>query len=231
MSLSAINTRDKVMVAAIVVKYREEKKKKKKNSLARALRVKGRRRNVLLFTLHYSTERSGFTSKGKSNRAHRRSLSPFLFLFFLRPQLVIYREWETVHFLLPTLFQVLFFFCCFVSYTAAARAGRDQPCGSEQSRAEQRVWATAIIIMSPKAIYPVLETHKSEKKQQQQQQQSRVALSLIEFGIIILSPPPFPLFFCLNIKKEEVKCDAPELLYCIDVSTPQLFYGHVDEVK
>ena len=83
MSLSAINTRDKVMVAAIVVKYREEeKKKKKKNSLARALRVKGRRRNVLLFTLHYSTERSGFTSKGKSNRAHRRSLSPFLFLFF-----------------------------------------------------------------------------------------------------------------------------------------------------
>ena len=79
MSLSAINTRDKVMVAAIVVKYREEKKEKK---LARALRVKRRRRNVLLFTLHYSTDRSGFTSKGKSNRAHRRSLSPFLFLFF-----------------------------------------------------------------------------------------------------------------------------------------------------
>jgi len=37
MSLSAINTRDKVMVAAIVVKYREEKnEKEKKNSLARA---------------------------------------------------------------------------------------------------------------------------------------------------------------------------------------------------
>ena len=106
MSLSAINTRDKVMVAAIVVKYREEKKEKK---LARALRVKRRRRNVLLFTLHYSTERSGFTSKGKSNRAHRRSLSPFLFLFFLRPQLVIYREWETVHFLLPLL---VLFSCC-----------------------------------------------------------------------------------------------------------------------
>ena len=36
MSLSAINTRDKVMVAAIVVKYREEEKKEKKKKLARS---------------------------------------------------------------------------------------------------------------------------------------------------------------------------------------------------
>ena len=37
MFLSAINTRDKVMVAAIVVKYREEEKKeKKKKKLARS---------------------------------------------------------------------------------------------------------------------------------------------------------------------------------------------------
>jgi len=52
--------------------------------------------------------------------------------------------------------------------------------------------------MSPKAIYPVLETHKSEKKNNNSSS-NRVALSLIEFGIIILSP----LFFCLNIKKKK----------------------------
>jgi len=82
--------------------------------------------------------------------------------------------------------------------------------------------------MSPKAIYPVLETHKSEKNNNSSSS-SRVALSLIEFGIIILSPLSSLLLF--KYKKEEVKCDAPELLYCIEVSTPQLFYGHVDEVK